>query len=149
MAEQWQSIDTYAGREAFYKKHGVRYSELLRLPYWDVVRWTVPDPMHNGYINVLGHHNKDFMGMQIDTVDGDGSLPPPTQSTPDALETENAWRHVRWSPLEELKKLKLPVLQALATRAALRAKTDEKKPLVNALQRFVRTMFSLDVSKGR
>ena len=29
------------------KKYGVRYSELLRLPYFDIVEYHVIDPMHN------------------------------------------------------------------------------------------------------
>ena len=29
------------------RKYGVRYSELLRLPYFDIVEYHVVDPMHN------------------------------------------------------------------------------------------------------
>ena len=32
------------------KKYGVHYSELLRLPYLDIVEYHVIDPMYNNYL---------------------------------------------------------------------------------------------------
>ena len=34
-------------RDVFFRMHGVRYSELNRLPYFDPIRMTIIDPMHN------------------------------------------------------------------------------------------------------
>ncbi len=38
--------DTKA-KDAFFKAHSLRYFELTRLPYFDPVKMTVIDPMHN------------------------------------------------------------------------------------------------------
>ena len=37
-------------KEAYEHKHGSRYSELMRLPYFDCVRFTIIDPMHNLFL---------------------------------------------------------------------------------------------------
>lgn len=34
-------------REVFFKQYGVRWTELARLPYLDLIRCTIVDPMHN------------------------------------------------------------------------------------------------------
>ena len=34
-------------RDEFFANHGVRWSELARLPYFDIVRQSIIDPMHN------------------------------------------------------------------------------------------------------
>lgn len=136
-------MKSYEEHEAFYEKHGVRYSELLRLPYWDSIRWVVVDPMHEVYLNVCAQHDKDFLGMSLSMEDGDGSLPTPSKGGPDPKMIENAWLHLRSSPLKDLKSLHLPVLQALASRAALRTKKDMKAALLDALKRFVHQTMSL------
>ena len=37
------------------KKNGVRYSKLLRLPYFDIIRQHVTDAMHNMYLGTAKH----------------------------------------------------------------------------------------------
>ena len=44
---QWLSFGTQADRNAFEKLHGIRYSELMRIPYLDTVRFHTIDPLHN------------------------------------------------------------------------------------------------------
>ena len=43
-------ITTLASRHALEREHGVRFSELLRIPYFDTVRSVVVDPMHNMFL---------------------------------------------------------------------------------------------------
>ena len=38
------------------KKNGVRYSELIRLPYFDIIRMSITDPMHNILLGLV--HNE-------------------------------------------------------------------------------------------
>ena len=45
-----QSTTSQDDRNRTESKYGVRYSELLRLPYFDCVRFTVIDPMHNLFL---------------------------------------------------------------------------------------------------
>ena len=42
-----KSAATKCGREAIERDIGARYSELLRLPYFNIVRFHLVDPMHN------------------------------------------------------------------------------------------------------
>ena len=39
-------------RDKFFSIHGVRWSELARLPYFDIVRQSIIDPMHNLLLGV-------------------------------------------------------------------------------------------------
>ena len=43
----WKHVITLSKRREIEQVHGVRYTELLRLPYLDTVRFTVVDPIHN------------------------------------------------------------------------------------------------------
>ena len=65
--------------------HGVRYSELLRLPYFDVIRFHVVDPMHNLFLGLAKHtmstwkelnilNEADFQTLQAKV---DALVPPP------------------------------------------------------------------------
>ena len=40
------------------KKNGVRWSELLRLPYFDIVTMTVVDPMHSLFLGMIRHETQ-------------------------------------------------------------------------------------------
>lgn len=46
----WKHSNTLANRHNLEQKYGVRFSELLRLPYFDTVRYVVVDPMHNMFL---------------------------------------------------------------------------------------------------
>lgn len=49
-AEATRLCHTQAKKEAYEHEHGSRYSELMRLPYFDCVRFTIIDPMHNLFL---------------------------------------------------------------------------------------------------
>jgi hypothetical protein len=51
-AQEWLRCDTRGTRENHFKEHGVRWSELLRLPYMDPIRFAVVDPMHCLFLGV-------------------------------------------------------------------------------------------------
>jgi len=44
---EWKGLETDKERNNFFSQHGVRWTELARLPYFDLVRHTIIDPMHN------------------------------------------------------------------------------------------------------
>jgi hypothetical protein len=46
-AQEYASCPTQAARDAFVKQHASRWFELARLPYFDVTRMIIIDPMHN------------------------------------------------------------------------------------------------------
>ena len=49
-------------------KYGVRYSELLRLPYFDCIRFTVIDPMHNLFLGTAKHVMETWLNAGILTA---------------------------------------------------------------------------------
>ncbi len=51
-AREWRDTEDRKERDALFKLHGSRWSELMRLPYYDCVKMTVIDPMHNLLLGV-------------------------------------------------------------------------------------------------
>lgn len=47
LAYEYARLKTPTEREAYFKKHGVRWYAFARLTYFDAVRMTIIDPMHN------------------------------------------------------------------------------------------------------
>lgn len=54
LAAEYQTLEP-EDREDFFREHGVRWSEFVRLPYFDMVRMGVIDPMHNLFLGELIH----------------------------------------------------------------------------------------------
>ena len=48
----WRRCNSSAARDRFVKFTGVRWSELLRLPYFDPIRFLVVDPMHCLFLGI-------------------------------------------------------------------------------------------------
>jgi hypothetical protein len=51
-ALDWRRCKSNAERTRFVQEHGVRWSELLRLPYFDPIRFVVIDPMHCLFLGI-------------------------------------------------------------------------------------------------
>ena len=62
-AEAWRDAPTSAEREKIFKKYGMRYSELWRLPYWDPSRQLVVDAMHCILEGLAHAHFREFLGL--------------------------------------------------------------------------------------
>jgi len=45
---------------------GVRWSELLRLPYFDPTRFVVIDVMHNLFLGLISKHFQDILGIRLE-----------------------------------------------------------------------------------
>ena len=43
----YNTLVTEKEKEDFFKKHGSRWTEFARLKYFDLIRYTIIDPMHN------------------------------------------------------------------------------------------------------
>lgn len=65
LAEAWRSCVDVKGRDAHFKKWGVRYSPLLILPYWQPTRYVVVDTMHNLFLGIFQRHCRRIFGMNI------------------------------------------------------------------------------------
>ncbi|KZS99697.1 uncharacterized protein LAESUDRAFT_603642, partial [Laetiporus sulphureus 93-53] len=71
-AERWKTASSIEERQRIYDSTDVRWSELLRLPYWDPIRFTAIDPMHALFLNGFGTHIENIWGVSI--VDNYGQL---------------------------------------------------------------------------
>ncbi len=69
-AMEWRDASTEDERDALVKKYGVRWSELLRLEYWDPTKYALVDTMHNMFLGELRSHCMDVFGFGRVKVDG-------------------------------------------------------------------------------
>ncbi|TFY56546.1 hypothetical protein EVJ58_g7577 [Rhodofomes roseus] len=83
IATQWRDAATERDRDTLFEEHGLRWSELLRLPYWDPTRYAVVDAMHNLFLGELRHHCMAIWGIDIkDHKDKHGRATDSTKTTP-------------------------------------------------------------------
>ncbi|EJD33438.1 hypothetical protein AURDEDRAFT_40184, partial [Auricularia subglabra TFB-10046 SS5] len=54
--KEWLRAESHEDQAKHFKKHGIRWTELARLPYWNPFRWLVIDPMHNLFLGLLRRH---------------------------------------------------------------------------------------------
>lgn len=80
-AERWRDASDKPMQDKVAERHGIRWSELLRLPYWDPTRFAVVDVMHNLFLGELQHHCRVIWDMNIK----DGKSP---QLVPHDIETQ-------------------------------------------------------------
>ena len=69
-AEAWRDAPTDAERTRLFEKDGLRWSQLLRLPYWDPTSFALVDAMHNLFLGELKHHCVTIWGLK--TAEGRG-----------------------------------------------------------------------------
>lgn len=60
----WKTAGSAAAQKAVMDRTGVRFSELMRLPYWNPVRFTVIDTMHCLFLGVFKRHWCDVWGLK-------------------------------------------------------------------------------------
>ena len=63
IAREWKEAKTESSRRRIFDEHGIRWSELLRLEYWDPTRFALVDTMHNLFLGELKHHCMQVFGM--------------------------------------------------------------------------------------
>ena len=62
-AEAWRDASSPSERVKIFAQHGVRWSELWRLPYWDPTRQLVVDSMHCIFEGLVPYHFRDILGL--------------------------------------------------------------------------------------
>lgn len=55
-AKAWREAETEAARKRIFDAHGIRWSELLCLDYWDPTKYALINAMHNLFLGTLHHH---------------------------------------------------------------------------------------------
>ncbi|KZS89416.1 hypothetical protein SISNIDRAFT_417016 [Sistotremastrum niveocremeum HHB9708] len=75
-ALKWRDAADEAERAEIVDTHGLRYSVLLRLSYWNAVLFTVIDSMHALLLGLLETHCRTLWGMSDKSEDFDGVRQP-------------------------------------------------------------------------
>lgn len=134
IAEQWKA-SSLSARKALFEQHGIRYSELLRLPYWDPTRFVVIDSMHAIFLTDLRHHCRDLWGMNVKVECGNGNKARRGKA-PDEEQMNAAWDILRRGTTAELCKLGANVLRELCVAAHVSA-VGNRNRLIRTLQEHV------------
>lgn len=113
IAKQWRDAQSEKARADLYVKHGVRWSELLRLPYWDPTKFTVVDSMHAFFLGLFKRHCREVWGMNIQFADGDGLSIALGNKTPTESEMMQAHDLFKTGSSKKLRRLKVEVLRQL------------------------------------
>ena len=114
-AMMWLQAETHEEREKIFKSHGVRYSELLRLPYWSPIRHTLVDSMHSFFLILFKRHCSEIWGMDANIQDGDGTTTDPLQSSLLlSADLQRAYTALRCEPMSKLASFSAQTLKLLA-----------------------------------
>lgn len=99
-ARKWRDTQTLQDQEKVFDQSGVRWLELLRLPYWDPMSYSTIDSMHCFYLGLFHHHILKIWGMQENAADGLGVMYDALVKTrPSSAELDRAHSHLqheRW-----------------------------------------------------
>lgn len=137
-AEAWRNAPTALEQEDLFERHGIRWSELLRLPYWDPIHFTVVDSMHNLYLGLLQTHCRDIWGISVDLDDGDATAHPTKKPPqfPSSADWQKGLHALHHGTLAELMKCKKAVLWHLCDQRELR-RAGAIKQLAKELDKWV------------
>ncbi|KAJ3512421.1 hypothetical protein NLJ89_g3533 [Agrocybe chaxingu] len=112
-AIRWRDAPDEATRKMEWKQNHIRWSELLRLPYWDPTKHVVVDPMHNLFLNLASHHIRDFWGVHEKETHGRKGVVPHTTEEQEKYIKE-ATAAITHQNLSALRKLRRTYLDAFA-----------------------------------
>ncbi|KIK22681.1 hypothetical protein PISMIDRAFT_11400 [Pisolithus microcarpus 441] len=91
-----------------------RWSELLRLPYWDPTRFVVVEAMHNFFLGDLQHHCRKVFGMNADVKSAAGTRIQPHTPEEQQRELDASIEAIKKRSLSALRKLRKGYIIALA-----------------------------------
>nr|VWO99119.1 Zn(2)-C6 fungal-type domain-containing protein [Ganoderma boninense] len=132
-AEAWRDAPSVSARNAAFKLNSTRWSELLRLPYWNPITYTVIDSMHNHYLGLLKFHCRRLWGMNISATDARDSgshlaSPPPEE------ELSQGTRFLYSGGEHELAACSKQVLKHLCTMVGIVTSKEPREKLVKRLR---------------
>ena len=78
-ARLWRDCESEADRDACFKAHGVRWSVLLDLPYWNPILFSVVDSMHADYLGLVHSHCRKVWRINVSADGGEGTAIQPTK----------------------------------------------------------------------
>ncbi|KAI0067506.1 hypothetical protein BV25DRAFT_1867919 [Artomyces pyxidatus] len=97
-AIRWRDAASEKEQQDLFEEHGIRWSELLRLPYWDVTKYSVLDSMHNLFLGDFKRHCKNIWHMtsdlEADTPETDVPNPKKKSVVLDKNILKEVWRDI-------------------------------------------------------
>ena len=81
-ARAWRDCENEVDRDACFKAHGVRWSVLLDLPYWNPILFSVPDSMHAAHLGLFHSHCRKVWRINISVDGGEGTAIQPAKEIP-------------------------------------------------------------------
>lgn len=120
--KDWRLCRSQAERDEEYKAHHVRYSELLRLPYWDPTKFITIDAMHGFYLGLFQRHIRTIWGMDVSIDDGLDKSSQRSNYVPTAQEIQAVHVELQVNPeaKETLAKISTAVLVSMCRDNHLR-----------------------------
>ena len=119
----WKKAKTSIEKREITKEYGVRFSELLRLSYWDPIHFTIIDSMHLFFLRIIPQHIRNTWGVNPAARCGDGYCVPGFQPPSRPSNAELA-KGLQWlqqvSQEKNTASLKRPVLWSLCQEFDLR-----------------------------
>ncbi|KAJ3710726.1 hypothetical protein C8R42DRAFT_596772, partial [Lentinula raphanica] len=69
----WRDAPSQTARRKIYDDYGMRWSELLRLPYWNPITYTIIDSMHLSYLGLFATHVRKIWKLNAEVLEsGEG-----------------------------------------------------------------------------
>jgi len=72
LARKWRDMQTVDEQETLFKNHGIQWSALLNLPYWNPIFFTTIEPMHVFDAGLFQTHLQQIWGIDTTAPGGDG-----------------------------------------------------------------------------
>lgn len=115
-AEHWRDAPSASARKALYKEHGIRWSALWGLSYFDPTRSVIVDGMHNLFEGLVAYHIRTVLG--IDRPDEQRRRE--KSANPEQLALARAVLAKHPPPTrQKLERMTIPVLTALCVERKL------------------------------
>lgn len=140
-AKAWRDAADGRQRKAIYKTHGIRWSALLRLPYWDPTRFTLMDSMHAFYLRLFQHHVRNIWGMSVSMDDSDGPVDP-VSIAPNENDMDHARFVLRHGCKARLYGLRKDMLRQLCLEAEISDLSGNREALATRLLHYVSDQLS-------
>ena len=142
LALEWRDASEEGRRVEITRKYGIRYSEFLRLPYFDPIRNHCGDSLHAFFLRILSHHCQDIWGMNVKLDDGDGlTMDPVPSEIRSSLEFQNAFLALRSEALGTLRKFPFKTLRYLAADQSILVKAKSLEEIMAVLTKYVILVF--------
>jgi hypothetical protein len=74
-AYAWKNATTQAEQARLAKENGIRFTPLLKLPYWKAVQYVLVEAMHALDLRMTDHHIRNLLQIDLKRDGGDGSEP--------------------------------------------------------------------------